>query len=225
LSITVAPSTVWEILKQHGIEPTPERDHQTRAGFLRSQAHPIPACDLCTATAPTGTTSYLFAVIEHCGCRIHVLGITAHPTAEWTTQIARNLIRDLQDANVTVKYLIRDRDSTFTRAFDAVFAAEGIEIITTGIRIPRMNSIMERWIQTCRHEFLDRTPVWNQTHLLHALSEFEFFYSEHRPHRTLKSAPLRPAPDPLIEPGRLDQLDIRRRDRLSGILHEYQHAA
>jgi hypothetical protein len=85
-----------------------------------------------------------------------------------------------------------------------------------------MNSIMERWIQTCRHELLDRTLIWNQTHLLHALSEFESFYNQHRPHRTLHSAPLRPAPDPLTEPYRLD---IRRRDRLGGIIHEYQHAA
>jgi hypothetical protein len=88
-----------------------------------------------------------------------------------------------------------------------------------------MNSIMERWVQTCRHELLDRTLIWNQTHLLHTLSEFESFYNQHRHHRTLNSAPLRPAPDPLTEPGRLDQLDIRRRDRLIGILHEYQHAA
>jgi putative transposase len=133
---------VWEILKQHGIEPAPARDRQTWAGFLRSQAHAILACDFFTTTALNGTTYYVFAVIEHATRRIRVLGVTAHPTAEWTTQIAKNLIMDLQDANATVKYLIRDRDSKFTRAFDAVFEAEGLEIITTGIRIPRMNSIM-----------------------------------------------------------------------------------
>jgi hypothetical protein len=116
---------------------------------------------------------------------------------------------DLYDAGTPVKYLIRDRDNKYTRAFDAVFETEGIEIITTGMRIPRMNSITERRIQTCRHELLDRTLIWNQTHLLHALSEFESFYNQHRPHRTLHSAPLRPAPDPLTEPYRLD---IRRRD-------------
>jgi transposase len=225
LGITVAASTVWEILKQHGIEPAPQRNHQTWATFLRSQAHAILACDFLTATTLSGTTYYVFAVIEHASRRIHVLGVTAHPTAEWTTQIARNLIMDLQDAHTTVKYLIRDRDSKFTRAFDAVFETESIGIVTTGIRVPRMNSIMERWVQTCRRELLDRILIWNQTHLLQALSEFESFYNEHRHHRTLRSAPLRPAPEPLTEPGRLDQLDVRRRDRLGGILHEYQHAA
>jgi putative transposase len=219
LGVTVAASTVWEILKQHGIEPAPQRDHQTWAGFLRSQAHAILACDFFTATTLTGMTYYVFVVIEHASRRIRVLGATAHPTADWTTQIARNLIMDLQDASGEFAYLIRDRDSKYTRAYDAVLETEGIQIVLTGIRVPRMNSITERWVQTCRHELLD------QTHLLHALREFETFYNQHRPHRSLNGAPLRPAPTPLTEPSRLDQLDIRRRDRLGGVLHEYQHAA
>lgn len=132
---------------------------------------------------------------------------------------------DLRDADATVKYLIRDRDSKYTRAFDSVFQTERIQIIRTGIRVPRMNSIIERWVQTCHRELLDRTLVWNQAHLLHALREFESFYNQHRHHRALNGAPLRPAPKPLNETGRLDQLDIRRRDRLGGVLHEYQHAA
>jgi putative transposase len=88
-----------------------------------------------------------------------------------------------------------------------------------------MNSITERSAQTCRHELLDRTLVWNQTHLLPALRERETYYNQHRHHHSLNGAAPRPAPDPLTEPSRLDQLDIRRRDRLGGVLHEYQHAA
>jgi putative transposase len=133
---------------------------------------------------------------------------------------------DLQDAGATVKYVIRDRDSRYTTGFDAIFEDEDIAIVKTGIQIPRMNAIMERWVRSCRAELLDRTLIVNQTHLLHALSEYEAFYNEHRPHRTLKgAAPLRPLPQPITEPDRLDQLDIRRRDRLGGILHEYRHAA
>jgi putative transposase len=125
-----------------------------------------------------------------------------------------------------VKYLIRDRDSRYTAAFDAVFHAEGIAIVKAGIRVPRMNAIMERWVRSCRAELLDRTLVVNRAHLLHALREYETFYTEHRPHRTLRAAaPLRPLPQPITAPGRLERLDIRRRDRLGGILHEYQHAA
>jgi putative transposase len=133
---------------------------------------------------------------------------------------------DLQDAGATVRYLIRHRDSKFTRTFDAVFEAEGIEIVTTAIRVPRMSSIMERLVQTYRHELLGRTLIWNQAHLLHALVEFESFHNQHRPHRTLNSAaPLRRLPKPITEPDRLDHLDIHRRGRLCGLLHEYAHAA
>jgi hypothetical protein len=89
-----------------------------------------------------------------------------------------------------------------------------------------MNSIMERWIQTCRRELLDRTLIWNQCHLVHVLREFETFYNGHRPHRTLhQAAPLRSLPDPSAVPDEIACLDVRRRDRLGGILREYQHVA
>jgi putative transposase len=133
---------------------------------------------------------------------------------------------DLEDASSKARFLIRDRDSKFTAAFDAALADAGLKVVTTGIQIPRMNSLMERWIQTCRRELLDRTLIWNQSHLLHALREFESFYNWHRPHRTLKqAAPLRPLPEPINGPAQIRHLEVRRRDRLGGTLHEYQHAA
>jgi putative transposase len=96
LGISIAPSTVWEVLKRHGVEPAPDRDHATWPVFLRDQAHAILACDFFTATTLTGATYYVFGVIEHAGRR--VLGVTAHRTQAWVTQIARNLMMDLQDA-------------------------------------------------------------------------------------------------------------------------------
>jgi transposase InsO family protein len=133
---------------------------------------------------------------------------------------------DIEDAGNRARFLIRDRDSKFTPAFDALLTDAGLEIVRSGIQMPRMNSIMERWIQTCRRELLDKTLIWNQSHLLHALREFETFYNQHRPHRTLKqAAPLRPLPEPTSVPGHIRHLEVRRRDRLGGTLHEYQHAA
>jgi putative transposase len=226
LGIKVAPSTVWEILNANGIKPAPQRDRQTWASFLRSQAHAILAADFFETRTLTGTRLYVFAVIEHTTRRVRVLGATAHPTAAWTTQLARNLVMDLHDAGATVKYLVRGRDSRYTATFDAVLNDEGVAIVKTGVRVPRMNAIMERWVRSCRAELLDRTLIVNQTHLFHALREYEAFYNEHRPHRALHAAaPLRPRPQPITAPDRLDHLDIRRRDRLGGILHEYQHAA
>ncbi len=226
LGIKVAPSTVWEILKAGGIDPVPVPDRQTWPAFLRGQAHAILAADFFETRTLNGARLYVFAVIEHATRRVRVLGATGHPTAGWTTQLARNLVMDLQDAGATVKYLICDRDSRYTAAFDAVFHTEGTATVRTGIRVPRMNAIMERWVRSCRAELLDRTLIVNQAHLLHALREYEVFYNEHRPHRTLRAAaPLRPLPQPIAEPSRLDHLDIRRRDRLGGILHEYRYTA
>lgn len=226
LGIKVAPSTVWEILRDAGIDPVPGRDRLTWPAFLRSQAHAILAADFFETRTLTGGRLSVFAVIEHATRRVRVLGATAHPTATSTTQLARNLAMDLQDAGATVKYLIRDRDSRYTAAFDAVFRSEGIAIVKTGVRVPRMNAVMERWVRSCRAELLDRTLIVNQAHLLHALREYEAFYNEHRPHRALHAAaPQRPLPQPITAPGRLDHLDIQRSDRLGGVLHEYQHAA
>ncbi|MDN3058385.1 integrase core domain-containing protein [Streptomyces sp. SRF1] len=226
LGIKVAPSTVWEILQHNGIDPAPQRDRQTWTTFLRGQAHAILAADFFETRTLTGARLYVFAAIEHATRRIRVLGATAHPTAAWTTQLARNLAMDLHGAGATVKYLIRDRDRRYTDAFDAVLEDEGVAIIKTGIRVPRMNAVMERWIRSCRTELLDRTLIWNQAHLLHALREYETFYNQHRPHRTLRAAaPLRPLPRPLTNPEQLNRLDIRRKDQLGGTLHTYEHAA
>jgi transposase InsO family protein len=114
--------------------------------------------------------------------------------------------------------------ASFPGLFDTVLADAGIETMLSGVQMPRMNSIMERWVQTCRHELLDRTLIWNQRHLLYALRESE--HNEHRPHRTLRAAaPLRPLPEPIADPERIAQLRVLRRDRLGGTLHEYRHAA
>lgn len=122
----------------------------------------------------------------------------------------------------TIKFLIRDRDSKFVAAFDAVFHSLSIRIINTPVQAPRANAIMERWIGSCRREILDRTLVWNLSHLRRVLAEYEDHYNRHRPHRALQQASLLRG---LPEPADLDQLKIRRRDRLGGIIHEYSQVA
>lgn len=226
LGIKVAASTVWEILKQAGIDPVPDRASTTWASFLRSQADALLACDFFETVTLGGTRLFVLAVIEHATRRIRILGATPHPTASWVVQAARNLVMDLEEVGSRARFLIRDRDGKFPGLFDTVPTDAGIETVLSGVQMPRMNSIMERWVQTCRHELLDRTLIWNQRHLLHVLREFEHFYNEHRPHRTLgAAAPLRALPDPIADPERIAQLDVRRRDRLGGTLHEYRHAA
>ncbi|TDD37374.1 integrase [Saccharopolyspora elongata] len=169
---------------------------------------------------------YVLAVIEHTSRRIRILGATAHPTASWVAQAAKNLVMDLEDTGCRPRFLIRDRDGKFPALFDAILKDAGIEVVLSGVQMPRMNSVMERWVQTCRNELLDRTLIWNQRHLLHALREFEQFYNSHRPHQGIANArPLCPLPTPTVDPEQLVRLDIRKHDRLGGILHEYEHAA
>jgi transposase InsO family protein len=226
LGIKVAASTVWEILREAGIDPAPGRAATTWAQFLRSQAEALLAADFIETITLTGKRLYVLAVIEHAGRRVRVRGATAHPSAAWVTQTARNLVMDLEDAGCRVKYLIRDRDGKYPALFDTILADAGIHVVLSGVRMPRMNAVMERWMRTCRRELLDRTLIFNQRHLLQALREYETFYNTHRPHQGIANArPLSPLPEPITDPDRLAHLNVHRRDHLGGILHEYGHAA
>lgn len=169
LGVKVAPSTVWEILHDAGIDPAPQRISISWATLLRSQAEAIIAVDFFEVVTLTGARLYVLAAIEYATRRVRILGATAHPAAAWVTQAARNLVMDIEDAGCTIKHLIRDRDGKYPALFDTILADAGITVVLSGVRVPRMNSIIERWIQSCRHELLDRTLVWNQAHLLHAL--------------------------------------------------------
>jgi transposase len=222
LGVKIAASTVWEILKKAGIDPAPRRSVPAWPQFLRSQAEAILACDFFTADLLDGTQAYVLAVIEHATRRIRILGITLHPTGEWTAQQARNLVMDLGEQAHRVKFMIRDRGSNYTAAFDAVLAGAGIRTVLCNVQTPRMNAITERWIGGCRRELLDRTVIWNLDHLRRILREYEIHHNQHRPHRSLHSAaPLKPLPQPVI----LGQYRVRRQTRTGGTINEYRLVA
>jgi transposase InsO family protein len=161
-------------------------------------------------------------VIEHATRRIRILGITLHPTGEWTTQQARNLLMDLGDEAHRARFMIRDRGPDFTTAFDAVLADAGIRTVLCNVATPRMNAIAERWIGGCRRELLDRTLIWNQAHVRQILREYENHHNRHRPHRSLHAAaPLKPLPEPVD----LEQYHVRRQARAGGLISEYRLVA
>jgi putative transposase len=217
----VGASTVWRILHEAGIDPAPRRSGPSWQEFLRAQASGILACDFFHADTIMLARLYCFAVVEHANRRVHVLGVTPNPTAGWVAQQARNLMIDLGDRAADVKFLIRDRDAKFTAMFDEVFRAEGIRIVLTAPRVPRMNAIMERWVGSVRRELLDRILIMNACHLRKVLAEYEAYFNGHRPHRTLDHAnPLRALPDPVDA-----DIKVIRRDRLGGLLHEYSEVA
>jgi len=208
---------------QAGLRPAPRRAGPTWAQFLHGQAQAILATDFFTVDLLDGTSAYVLAIIEHATRRIRILGVTAHPNDAWVTQMARNLLMDLDEHVASVKFLLRDRDTKFTAAFDAVFGDAGIRILRSPIQAPRANAIMERWIGGCRRELFDRTLVWNQRHLLHVLRDYEAHHNTHRPHRSLgQAAPLKPLPAAVTD---LNTIRVRRRDRVGGAINEYTLAA
>ena len=164
---------------------------------------------------------YVLFVMEIQTRRVHILGITAHPTGAWTAQQARNLLMDLGERAARFRFLIRDRDSKFTAAFDRVLAGNGTRIIKTPARSPRANSFAERYVGTLRHECLDHLLVYGEQHLRRTLTEYARHYNEHRPHQSLEQRP------PLREPGEAVDVTARIKHRhvVHGLINEYRRAA
>jgi transposase InsO family protein len=222
LGYQIAASTVWSILKRAGIDPAPRRDGPSWRQFLHGQARGILATDFFCVDTLLLQRLYVLFVVEHATRRVHLLGVTAHPSGAWVAQQARNLLMELGDRAAQFTLLIRDRDSKFTGMFDAVFASEGLRILRTPVRAPRANAIAERWVATVRRELLDRMLIINRRHLTAVLTEYVAHFNHHRPHRALnQAAPLRSLPPPAAP----SQLHLRRRDLLDGLIHEYTQVA
>ena len=218
----LAPLTVWQVLKEAGIDPAPTRSGQAWRTFLDAQAKTILATDFFHVDTVFFRRLYVLFFIEHGTRRVHLAGITAHPTGEWVTQQARNLLMNLDDHADSLKFLIRDRDAKFTAAFDAVLAAADVRIIKTPVRAPRANAIAERWIASARRECLDRMLITGERHLRLVLSEYVDHYNCHRPHRALQQGPPAGRPHP---PALGTNIRVLRRDRLGGLIQEYSQVA
>ena len=164
--------------------------------------------------------------IEHGTRRMHLGGVTANPTGEWTVQQARNLALTLGDRFGNMRFLIRDRGSNFTQSFDAVFQANGTRILRTAVQAPRMNATCERLVGTLRRELLDRMLILSEAHLHAVLIEYQVHYNSARPHQGIaQRVPGYECEVPGVTPVNLDVQRIRRKPVLSGLINEYSRAA
>jgi len=225
LGVRVSGTSVRRILRRHRIGPAPRRGGPTWTQFLRTQASGLLATDFFTVETVGLTRLYVLFVVEVQRRCVHLVGITAHPTGAWAAQQARNLLMDLDEQAHRLRYLIRDRDTKFTTAFDAVFTAAGIDVVKIPRRAPRANAYAERWVRTVRSECLDWTLVWNERQLHWVLTEYLRHYNTVRPHRSLDlQSPRRTPRLTLVESGTVES-PVQRVDVLGGLIHEYRRAA
>jgi putative transposase len=224
LGVTVSATTVRKILRQAGLGPASEGAGLTWRAFLRAQAKSMIAVDFFTVETVSLQRLYVLFFVELASRRVHFAGCTANPTGVWVTQQARQITWTLRERSAPLRFLIRDRDSKFTRDFDTIFRSEGIEIVRTPVRAPKANAVAERFVRTARSECLDWLLIVNRRHLDRVLRVFVDHYNRHRPHRSLNLAP----PDPsarTLRAVRPPTAGVERRDRLGGLLHEYRLAA
>ncbi|MCC8251548.1 integrase core domain-containing protein [Saccharothrix luteola] len=220
----IAHSTVWQILRDAGIDPVPRRNVPTWREFLTAQAQGIIAADFLHLDTALGRRLYALVFLEHGTRRLHVTGVTSHPTREWTTQQARNLAADLGHRMESLRFLLRDRDGKYSQTFDSVFLADGLRIIKSAPQAPRMNAHCERVIGTIRRELLDHILIMGEAHARQVLTTYEDHYNRHRPHQARDQLP----PDARQHPAAVHNLDTRRLQRnrvLGGLINEYRHAA
>ncbi|MEO3859548.1 integrase core domain-containing protein [Acrocarpospora sp. B8E8] len=221
LGYKLAPSTVWLILKKAGVDPAPRRSGPTWKQFLTAQAKTMLACDFFTVDTIFLKRIYVLFVIEVATRRVHLVGVTAHPTGTWMVQRARNLLLDADGWIGQMTFLLRDRDSKFVADFDTVFASIGIRVLQTPPRAPVANCYAERWVGTVRRECTDRMLIFNERHLRTVLTEYIQHYNRHRPHRSLHQRP----PDPNPEVISFERARITRHTILDGLINEYSQVA
>jgi putative transposase len=220
---SVSRSTVANMLRDAGVDPSPERKKATWDRFIKSHVSTLWACDFFTKKIWTtgGLLDYFALFFIHVGSRrVIVTGMTAHPDATWVVQQARNFVLLTDQETAAPRHLIHDLDTKFAKAFDALLEAEGIEITKVGPAAPNLNAYAERWVLSIKSECLDHFIVFGEDHLRHLIDEYLTHYLEERPHQGVGNAPLK------INPGEpAPEGEVVCHERLGGVLKHYQRQA
>jgi transposase InsO family protein len=230
LGVHLAASTIARIIKDHGLGPAPRRSGPKWRAFLRAEASHIVATDFFTVDTVLLNRPYVLCFMVLGRSRLLITGITAHPNGNWVTQQARNVTADIVDKEIDVKFLVRDRDTKYVASFDETFRSEGARILRTPFRTPNANAYAERFARTIRSECLDHLLIFNARHLEGILRSYARHYNGHRPHQGLsQQVPAPTLPSSVlaatsVQRSHSERLHVRRRDRLGGLIHEYELA-
>jgi putative transposase len=223
LGITVARSTIVNILREAGLDPNPQRGRATWSDFVKRHAQTLWACDFLQKRIWTlcGPVHYFLLFFMHVGSRrVHLAGITSEPTVNWVAQKARDVAQVFKQEPIKPAYLLRDRDSKYSIAFDDAFKEQGVEVVKVGPRAPNMNAYIERFLGTLQAECLDHFVILGADHLRYLVESFlNHYYHEERPHQGLDNLPLtgrvaKPPPDWTPD-------DVVCHERLGGLLKSY----
>ncbi|MFE5087684.1 integrase core domain-containing protein [Streptomyces mirabilis] len=219
----ISAASVRRILRQACLGPAPRRQsiRDEWAAFLKAQASGLLATDFFHVDTIGLQRLYALFVMEVRTRTVHILGVTAHPTAAWATQQARQLLWQLGDRPDEFTHLIRDRDTKFTSAFDAVFASEDIAVTKIPPRSPNCNPHAERFLRSAREECTDRLLIYDRGHAEKILHEYATHFNRHRPHQGREQ--LAPLDDPNVIP--LPAARIERRHAVTGLINEYHRAS
>ena len=193
LGIFVSRTTVKNILVAHGCEPSPDRSSDSWENFLKRHASTLWACDFISKKIWTKSgfvDCFMLFYIHLSTRRVHLGGVSVDPNASWLMQQARNAAMVFEDQPDKPIILIHDRDGKFTPRFDEILESSGVEIKKLPPYAPNLNSVAERWVQSCRREALDHFVVFGEAHMRHIAENYVKWYNTFRPHQSLENKPL-----------------------------------